>query len=943
MAEGSTGKASQPRVWGVLILALCLLAFALRVYRLDAQSLWYDEGVTAYLTTLSLPALTAWTADDIQPPLYYALVWGWARLAGTGEWALRFPSVWAGVLAVPLLWWMGQRLGGSRAAGGGCALLAAVSPLHLWYAQEARNYTLVTLLCLAASLALAANLGWPRSGWRRWAPYVLLMTAAVYTHYFAFFCLLFHGMFALLWAALRPGQRAGRCALAAAAAVVAAYLPWLPFVWARWQADVSYWPGSLKLGEAWRKVALSFLGGESLLEAEGLRLLPFYGAALAVSVSVWAATAWKERRRAGEGWPGLWGLAFALGYAVVPVAGLLALALVTPKFNPRYAMLASPGVLLLLGGALGRALALRSGRALCAAPAGAAVLFVVGVSAYAGWNLYHDPAFSKADFRGVARHVRGHAAADETVVLVSGHMVPVWDYYWPGSPRIPVPPLRILDARDPVGWEAAETLNDALAGRGGAWLVLWQDDVVDPSGIVAYLLERGGQPLPVDAAFWHVGLRHYALPPNLDLPPAPQPAQPSQGTFGGQVAFLGLDQPAPGEAVAYWRALQPLADDWLVSLTLVDEQGLVWGQADRRPSSYAYPAFRWEVGEVVLGRYALPAVPGAPPGRYTLRLALHAAAQPDGLEALDAQGASLGRWLEAGRVRLEPPSEPPSLDALAIPQPAAEDVAFGGLQWLGYGLTPRQGEPGAALTLTAFWEVQQPPPAALGLRAVWRQSGRELESAELPWGGGGEPPAAWPVGGRFRTQARLRLPLAAQAGAATLELELRLPGETEPTAVVTLGQVEVQPSQRRFELPAPRWPSGAQFGEGIVLLGADLPPATISPGQALPLTLHWQARAEMERSYTVFVHLLGPDGRVVDQADHVPNGGARPTNTWLPPEVLTEGVTLQAPAGAATGEYWIEVGWYDAALAGLPRLPAAGAGGAAPGDRVLLGPFALGP
>ena len=54
----------------VALLLLILLAFALRAYKLDSQSFWYDEGVSAVVAQYDLPTLTAWTANDIQPPLY---------------------------------------------------------------------------------------------------------------------------------------------------------------------------------------------------------------------------------------------------------------------------------------------------------------------------------------------------------------------------------------------------------------------------------------------------------------------------------------------------------------------------------------------------------------------------------------------------------------------------------------------------------------------------------------------------------------------------------------------------------------------------------------------------------------------------------------------------------------------------------------------------------
>jgi predicted membrane-bound mannosyltransferase len=75
-------RPKRQNIWtAILPLVITLLALTLRLYRLEAQSLWYDEGVSVYLARMSLPQLTAWTADDIQPPLYYYLLHFSARPA----------------------------------------------------------------------------------------------------------------------------------------------------------------------------------------------------------------------------------------------------------------------------------------------------------------------------------------------------------------------------------------------------------------------------------------------------------------------------------------------------------------------------------------------------------------------------------------------------------------------------------------------------------------------------------------------------------------------------------------------------------------------------------------------------------------------------------------------------------------------------------------------
>ena len=96
------------------LMVVSMAAFALRTFVLDGQSLWYDEGVTAVVAARGLVELTHWTAGDIQPPLYYYLVAGWGQLAGWREWSLRFPSVFFGVLTIPLLAVTAHRLTGRR-------------------------------------------------------------------------------------------------------------------------------------------------------------------------------------------------------------------------------------------------------------------------------------------------------------------------------------------------------------------------------------------------------------------------------------------------------------------------------------------------------------------------------------------------------------------------------------------------------------------------------------------------------------------------------------------------------------------------------------------------------------------------------------------------------------------------------------------------------------
>ena len=82
-------------------------------------------------------------------------------------------------------------------------------------------------------------------------------------------------------------------------------------------------------------------------------------------------------------------------------------------------------------------------------------------------------------------------------------------------------------------------------------------------------------------------------------------------------------------------------------------------------------------------------------------------------------------------------------------------------------------------------------------------------------------------------------------------------------------------------------------------------------GQSLPLMLCWQAVEPIAINYTVFVHLLGPDGQRYAQADGPPLRGLQPMTHWLEGEILPDRRELQLPADLPPGRYRLEVGLYD--------------------------------
>ncbi len=915
------------RLWPLLLLLL--LALALRVYRLSSQSLWYDEGVTAAISQRSLADLARWTADDIQPPLYYVLVAGWTRLAGASEWALRFPSVAAGLLTLPLLLALHRRLwrlaAGAIPSAWPLLLLATCAPPWIYYAQEARNYTLLTGLGVLFAYLLLRVLSAHAPRRRRWLWLAAALTAAaaLYTHYFALFLLLALAIFYLLAGWRLRGAAARQRLLEgglAALATLLLYAPWLPFLLNRYRVDASYWQGPLKLGEALRHLAVNFTQGapEMMLEPTAVAWLPAWGLITAAALCGLALLVGRRAhpRRAAQ--PAL----FLLLYLLLPVILILLVAWRTPKFNPRYLLLVTPAFYLILGSGLSGLTTLRRGwgRPL----AGLLLSLALLLAALSVRNWYTDRAFLKADWRGVAHYIDSHSQNDEAVILVSGHAYPVWNYYAPSRPPLRLPGFDVLDVNQTLGYDVAPTLQAQVAGRSGAWLVSWQDNVVDPVGFVADQLARAGVEQPLSARFAQIGLRHFTLPVDAHFSAAPPLTVASDVTFGGQVKLLGWSQPAaPTPTLRLeWQAVQPLRADLKLAAEIVDGQGQVWGHVpDRRLAVYDFPTTRWQPGAPVFALVPLPLWAGTPPGAYDVRLRVYAEGQAAALDALNGQGEALGRSVRLTGV------EAPALVSAGPPGPAApaDAVTVAGPLSLAPDLSLRDGwlapaavEPGAHLALALHWQAGAARPALdYRLQLAW-QAAAGASVAETPvalapaW-----PTSAWPAHAQALTLLAPSVPISATAGAWTLRLTLVGPDEATAGVAAVL-PLTVLSSTRLFTAPPLDTAIGVNFDGGLRLLGVDLPPEPARAGQVWRVTVAWQALTPVETDLGSVVQLLDSSGRLRSQVNRPP--GTRPTTAWLPGEIAVSPYDLELPADLASGAYRLIAALYDPDRPGLPRL-----------------------
>jgi hypothetical protein len=204
----------------VALGGIVVLGAALRFATLDLQSYRYDEAVTVVriLHPSLFDTLSAVPRSESTPPLYYLVAWLWSRPFGTSEVGLRSLSGLAGTASIAVVYLGAVALPLPRRAGLIAAAMIAVSPVLIWFSQDARAYALVFLLTALSFLFFARALRSPRRG--TIAAWAVSSALAIATHYFAGFVVAPEAALLLLWTSERRRVAAGVGAILAAAALL---------------------------------------------------------------------------------------------------------------------------------------------------------------------------------------------------------------------------------------------------------------------------------------------------------------------------------------------------------------------------------------------------------------------------------------------------------------------------------------------------------------------------------------------------------------------------------------------------------------------------------------------------------------------------------------------------------------------------------------------------
>lgn len=681
-----------------LVLALLLLAFALRVHRLGDQRVWWDEGWSVWAARFALQDILRQTGNDVHPPLYFALLHAWRSLSGDSEFGLRLASSFLGTLTVAMTYVFGRDVGrklpGDPPAHGVgllAGLFLAVSRFHIAWSQEIRMYALASLLAVVA--LWAARRVWDRGARADLILYVAAMTAGLYTLYlFAIIFLAANLVWLWVWWRAADRRREALRWLALQAAVVLLFLPWAMYAAGGFLSTASAQPIAMQdfLHIYWTVIAY----GVPLDVARYNQItLP----ALAIFLFSVGALVWEgvRRRRVGPKaapWPMLRDVVLLLVVLLLP-AGVVYFASLprqnfyNPPFSPRYLVIftsfysvALSWGLFTLGRRLGGQRGDKPSVGPFLAPALAVFMILVALS---GLAPYYPGRVLVDDYKSLVDTIEAYKQPGDAVVLYTDTDWPIFAYHHPDS-WLGVPHQWTITPET-----AANYLGPIWDSHDGLWLVTTPyRATADPQRhMPAWLAAQASAQRDYD--YGDNALSFYARTAGRaatadQLAPDSQPPHELAIPLPYDAALLGYGQAArdfkSGETARlflYWQGDEAVQ----TAVSLVDSSGQSWATVPvTLPASSALA--RQQVDILV--------PPEAPSGDYHFSIAAAGDRHETFGELTITQRQS--EFLTAADVTIDRSLEVSFANGIRLP---------------GYDLPETSAAPGATLPLTLYWTTDE--------------------------------------------------------------------------------------------------------------------------------------------------------------------------------------------------------------------------------------------
>lgn len=200
-----------------ILLTIILLGLFLRLFKLGYHDLWYDEAISI---SLSNKYSIIWN-----PPLFYTILHYWMKLFGQSEFSIRFPSVIFSTLSIPSIYLLAKRLFNPK-VGALAAIIMAISPMQIWYAQEARPYSAVLLFGIISTYFLIMAI---KGAPRYWYYFVVTSILGLYTGEFYTVLLISHIILFFVHVLFYSDKKGIKNLMLSLLFISLCFLPWLNY------------------------------------------------------------------------------------------------------------------------------------------------------------------------------------------------------------------------------------------------------------------------------------------------------------------------------------------------------------------------------------------------------------------------------------------------------------------------------------------------------------------------------------------------------------------------------------------------------------------------------------------------------------------------------------------------------------------------------------------
>ncbi|MGE5262200.1 MAG: glycosyltransferase family 39 protein [Acidobacteriota bacterium] len=908
----------------ILLIVIVLIGAALRVVRLNLQPLWWDEGYSLFFATRDFATMLARTAVDIHPPLYYAVLQAWMVLFGKSDVTVRLLSVVIGVAAIPLVYALTHKLSGSRRVAITATVLLALSPLHIYYSQEVRMYGLVTLLCLGSMYLFVRLLTLTPGTFQTTLfalAYIVVSAAALYTQYYAAFILAAQVIAILI---LIPRHTCGTSRsllhwLAAWVSIGALYLPWVVYAGPKLYTYVTakvtheaYSPLDPFTYAIQHLVAFSIghvTDWSWLLPASILLVALAFIGLVSLRAAVHATLPANSPAGTPASQPAPHMLLLSL-YLLIPLALGFLVNLVYPFHpihNERLLLLAAPALYVLA--AFGIDL-LWKRRAIF----GALALFTVTViSATSLYDFYTVPRYPNDDYRPLISNLQSLSQPGDILLAIYPWQIGYLESYYAGAP------LRVIEA------PSDRWINNPSQMRSEVDNLLVQRSAPgSPSRVWLPALQTLGRLLE-DSLDGYLRPRDYSIQDawfgttRLELFERAEDPPPN----GRPLSFDGLGFARWGIATDPLVAGDGTVRIWFdpgdspppslkVSLRLADVKGNVWAQDDR--------GLERDVQRIGL---AIPT--GTPPGEYTVNLAIYRSSDDSPLRPVADPNR---RDVPLANIVVHSPTLP---NLAAVPHSHPVDMN-NDVQLLGYEASDKPIRPGELAGVTLYWRTGSKLATDYGIGVQLQDDrGKIWATTQAPPAYGIYPSSHWSSNELVRDPQTFTPRADTPDGSYNILVTLlNLQNQsTGPGAII--GNIQVKGRPHYFGAPTPSHAQSARFGEVANLLGYDI---TVER-RSIHIALYWKASASTATSYTIFAHVVDPNGQIVGQQDQIPGNGAYPTTSWVKGEYLIDEYDIAFSTDSDPNNLQIEIGLYDARTG--ERLPVFDDAGQPAGDHINIG------